>query len=457
VLPSYIEALSPNPSNREALPDQRIAQNPLMDNLMPSSTHLSPLLRTLSGESYIFTAGQQCITFAPNEPDLGVSFLHDGENEPFRNIDVTQTDHTEEMLSLQSPRSFTSMIDYDLDFSFLTEPFSDNTKPLTSKSRASDMPDFVDRLSRPGFNPKLLSPVPNSVITSPLTISMDLDIPAILSDGYETSSRLNLEPMCLSNEVIFYGTSPESIIPSVQMMKELFHRLQDDSFRKQHISSRGVFKWELHREIRSEVLLSEIDEIAIWAYQNAAKTVQQQKAARQSSCVDIQPFSNKRGENYKQTSQYQDQSASNEGNSTKLDGTLLSYCNIDTNCTTGGSLRVQLRRSLKEQSGRDRDDSQIIVAIYAIPKIRNHAKVGIHINIPTTPRSSQGLPIYTTIRAFNVVPNNSEIIECVRMNDLDGVRRLIVEKKASPRDVDAGGLSLLSVCLRSFQDFFWLS
>ncbi|KEF60190.1 uncharacterized protein A1O9_05040 [Exophiala aquamarina CBS 119918] len=67
-------------------------------------------------------------------------------------------------------------------------------------------------------------------------------------------------------------------------------------------------------------------------------------------------------------------------------------------------------------------------------------------DIPESPRD---IPIYSTIRAFNVVPQNSEIIQCVTVNDLKGVRRLIEQKKASPRDVDPEGTSLLSYAIYS--------
>ena len=58
-----------------------------------------------------------------------------------------------------------------------------------------------------------------------------------------------------------------------------------------------------------------------------------------------------------------------------------------------------------------------------------------------------GLQISPSIRTFNVVPEHAEIITCVRMNDVQGIRSLFDARKASARDVDEYGFSLLSVSI----------
>ena len=49
------------------------------------------------------------------------------------------------------------------------------------------------------------------------------------------------------------------------------------------------------------------------------------------------------------------------------------------------------------------------------------------------------------IRTFNIVPDNSAIIQCVRNNDLRGIQTLFDMGAASARDVDSAGISLLHV------------
>ncbi|KIW96276.1 uncharacterized protein Z519_03344 [Cladophialophora bantiana CBS 173.52] len=89
------------------------------------------------------------------------------------------------------------------------------------------------------------------------------------------------------------------------------------------------------------------------------------------------------------------------------------------------------------------DDDAVNFAVSVIPRIGSRAETGIYITMPTISRSSQRLPIYTSIQALNVVPWGSEIISSVSMNDLEGVRRLIGDMKASPQDVDPDNNSLL--------------
>ena len=49
------------------------------------------------------------------------------------------------------------------------------------------------------------------------------------------------------------------------------------------------------------------------------------------------------------------------------------------------------------------------------------------------------------LRTFNVIPNNSEAISCIKHNDLEGLQTLFDKREASPTDVDEGGFTLLSV------------
>ena len=56
-----------------------------------------------------------------------------------------------------------------------------------------------------------------------------------------------------------------------------------------------------------------------------------------------------------------------------------------------------------------------------------------------------GPPITPQITPFNVVPDDSAIIQCVRKNDLRGIQTLFDLGAASARDVDSRGTSLLHV------------
>jgi hypothetical protein len=386
------------------------------------------------------------MTFALTEPNLGAFFLGNGENEPFWHNDPAQTEQAEEESSPHSPRSFTSMINFDPDLLFTAELSANNTNSLITASRASAETTCPESPSMLRFCPGLPSPIPNSAITSPLATPGDFVI-SDFSNAYQPLSGPEHKPGYPSTRVLFHGTDPESIIPVIHMMRKLFNRLQDDTFRNQHLTSRGMCKWKFHREIKSELLLSAVDEVSRWAYQSSADNVQQQKAARLSSCTNIHSLSGSSHPKPGQISTMHAWDFTNESNSLRLISKPISRWDTRTNCTTGGIFRIQLLQRAKEVSDGDEDDAQITLAISVIPKIGKCAEAGIHVTIPVVPEQSRGIPIFTTIRSYNIVPKDSEIIICVTKNDFEGVKRLIEDKKASPRDVDLRGVSLLCVCL----------
>jgi len=58
-------------------------------------------------------------------------------------------------------------------------------------------------------------------------------------------------------------------------------------------------------------------------------------------------------------------------------------------------------------------------------------------------KSFQGLDC--RLRTYRAVPDNSPIFEFCRKNDVDGIRRLFDERRASPWDTDSGGWTPLHV------------
>lgn len=64
---------------------------------------------------------------------------------------------------------------------------------------------------------------------------------------------------------------------------------------------------------------------------------------------------------------------------------------------------------------------------------------------PYPPQEQWEWHISPSIRTFNVVPKHAEIFTRLRMNDVQGIHSLFDARKASPRDVDESGFSLLSV------------
>lgn len=72
---------------------------------------------------------------------------------------------------------------------------------------------------------------------------------------------------------------------------------------------------------------------------------------------------------------------------------------------------------------------------------------GLEVTFTQPPQSIWETRICPSIKTFNVITNDSEIIRCVELDDLQGMRLLFDRKEASPRDVDEAGYSLLSVSI----------
>ena len=64
----------------------------------------------------------------------------------------------------------------------------------------------------------------------------------------------------------------------------------------------------------------------------------------------------------------------------------------------------------------------------------------------------EGPAVPPHINTFNVIPDDSEIIHCIFKNDLRGIQTLFDLGKASARDVDSRGLSLLQVSIAQKRD-----
>ncbi len=70
---------------------------------------------------------------------------------------------------------------------------------------------------------------------------------------------------------------------------------------------------------------------------------------------------------------------------------------------------------------------------------------GLHVAFFNVMSEDRGPRISPRLRTFNVIPDDSEIISCIKRNDLNGLQTLFDRREASPTDVDSRGFSLLSV------------
>ena len=76
----------------------------------------------------------------------------------------------------------------------------------------------------------------------------------------------------------FHGTDPESIIPSLQLMRSQLLMCLEDKYRNLHLRGSRPSRLQLAREITSDWLLSEMDDMLCWSYDVSASLIRQRRA-----------------------------------------------------------------------------------------------------------------------------------------------------------------------------------
>lgn len=240
----------------------------------------------------------------------------------------------------------------------------------------------------------------------------------------------------------FHGTDPESIIPSLQLMRSQLLMCLDDKYRDSHLGGSRPSRLQLAREITSDWLLSEMDDMLCWSYDVSASLIRQRRAGAGHR---LDGYQNLLLEKYRDDSSIVKPDAEDvwmDRTPPKLRGRLTSSLRAQR-CRTSEIFQVQLREVSTVTESNDHRASYF-VRISFIPEIQR-CTTGISVTFSGFPGGNQHPRLCPSIRTFNVVPEDSEIITCVEQNDLKGVQRLLDEHKASTLDVDPLGCSLLSV------------
>ena len=106
-----------------------------------------------------------------------------------------------------------------------------------------------------------------------------------------------------------------------------------------------------------------------------------------------------------------------------------------------GVLSVALGTLLNQEASANAVD---VLKLSFMPKECRRA-TGLHVALFNVMREIRGPRISPRLRTFNVVPDDSEIVNSVRYNDIHRLQTLLDKGEASPTDVDSRGFSLLSV------------
>lgn len=128
------------------------------------------------------------------------------------------------------------------------------------------------------------------------------------------------------------------------------------------------------------------------------------------------------------------------------------YFRMDVNClarvhSPHGLLIIQHGTAPPSSSNNNVFAARPTIMLTYVPNDATIQTEGLQVVFFHPAQDQGGLQISPSIRTFNVVPEHAEIITCVKMNDVQGIRSLFDARKASARDVDESGYSLLSVSI----------
>lgn len=112
--------------------------------------------------------------------------------------------------------------------------------------------------------------------------------------------------------------------------------------------------------------------------------------------------------------------------------------------TSMGRLIIELIRPLGDSPNVNISDVLFTIKVSFLPRSQQRT-IGLSALFQRHLFESQACQISPRLRTFNVIPNDSHVIDCIRRNDLPGVQHLFTDGKASTLDVDSCGYSLLSV------------
>ena len=262
----------------------------------------------------------------------------------------------------------------------------------------------------------------------------------------ESRSWYNLACISTSSSITLEGANPEDIVSSLHALHSNFpmhlvrHELDGYLYSDSHLAS-------LLDMVNSTWLHLEIENILCWSYEMSARKLRQRQVSRQDCNFNSRPGSSYLGSNHDYDRGRPDTREVHNGQvflgaKPKLKSFLMRV-------TPSSTLRIQLWTDLQgclEDVRNPEPHNWLRVTFIARESKRSK---GLTVEFTITQGDFPEPCLCRCIKAFNVVPENSEVIQCVSRNDLPGLQKLFDNRKASPLDVDPRGYSLLSASLTS--------
>ena len=240
-------------------------------------------------------------------------------------------------------------------------------------------------------------------------------------------------------------TDPESVMLPLQLLRSNFIESVELvpsawSIRRNRVSQGSTLD-RLSSTLQSTWLSLEIEELICRSYELSAQAIRRRQAARPvtSNGTSLSLTLEDAHEYEAPKTGRQPIQERDFDNRPKLKLTSRTW-----HRTSMGRLNIEFSTPPAESPYVDTTDVPCVVNISFIPRSQQRT-IGISAAFQKYSSTSQGCRISPRLRTFNVIPDDSQVIHCIRGNDILGVQRLFTEGKASPLDVDSRGFSLLSV------------
>ena len=239
---------------------------------------------------------------------------------------------------------------------------------------------------------------------------------------------------------IWEGSNPEEAVLPLYLLKEYFpvnfarHPLGE------YVRSAAPVA-DVFQLVDSMRLFFEIEDLLCQCFEISASSIRERQAAGKGRDTDVllcrEPL-----EESSQFSRTRSIAATKQKSQMlqKLEGKVTHYI---TWAVPNGTFRLRLTSRVNESLPALRTNLPSIHVSF-MPK-NDRRTTGVTVSFRRLQGDHHSYSLYRRIKTINVVPPNSDVIQCVLRNDLQSLQMLFDKREASPLDVDPQGFSLLSV------------
>lgn len=241
---------------------------------------------------------------------------------------------------------------------------------------------------------------------------------------------------------IFEGSNPEDLVLPLHLLKKSFpSRLARDSLRDYvgNVSLANFFDL-----VNNLQLPFEIEDLLCQCFEMSARSIRERQTVRTgrepgiSDCSSSLKVSTQRSRSYSD-----DQIGRNDQMVLGMGGQLTHHLMW---AVSKGIIKLHLTSKSDRPMAALESRPQYMLRVSFMPT-DDKRTTGITINFQRTQDALLRTVLSRRIKSINVVPKDSEVIQCISRNDLRSLRILFDKREASPLDVDPQGRSLLSVSL----------